>query len=182
MEPLQELELLRGAKNLDSDALTAIYDCYSARLYAYSMHLLGDPQLAEECVAETFSRFLNSILQGHGPKDYLRAYLYRIAHNWITDYFRKQPSSTVELKEDVPCHEQSNPQQSLERNHQQECMRSALRKLTDDQRQVIVLRFLEGWESAEVAAALNKPLGAVKALQLRAIKALKKNLSPEDID
>ncbi|HMD89937.1 MAG TPA: sigma-70 family RNA polymerase sigma factor [Anaerolineaceae bacterium] len=174
--------MLRGAKNLDPDALTAIYDCFSGSLYAYSMHMLGDPQLAEECVADTFSRFLDALHKGYGPKDYLKAYLYQVAHNWITDHFRQQPALTVELDEEVPSADQSNPQRSLDQSYQEEKMRSALLHLTADQRQVIVLRFLEGWDSAEVAAALNKPLGAVKALQLRALKSLKKNLSPDDID
>ncbi len=157
-------------------ALGDIYDCYSPGLYAYAMRMLGDECMAEECVAETFSRFLKSIHAGQGPDKHLQAYLYRIAHNWITDYYRRQPPPSLELSENLHAEEEIQPEAQVNRRMEQDRVRSALRLLTPDQRQVIVLRFIEGWENEDVAVAVKKPVGAVKALQHRALATLRKLL------
>jgi RNA polymerase sigma-70 factor (ECF subfamily) len=168
-------DLLDGSRRFDRTALARVYDLYSPGLYAYAMRLLGDNSLAEDCVAETFSRFLQALKAGKGPREYLQAYLYRIAHNWITDQYRRQPPPTLELDEGMP---ESGPpleQQAVERIYRQQ-MRAALYRLTSDQRQVIVLKYIEGWENEAVAAALQKPVGAVKSLQHRALEALRRML------
>ncbi len=172
----QEKELLDGAKRLESKALEMIYDQFNRGIYTYSLRLLGEPDLAEECVAETFSRFLHALHKGSGPQQFLQAYLYRIAHNWITDSYRSRTPHATELDEDVPDEEHPSLPQSLDRSLEQDRVRAALRLLPGDQRQVVALRFLEGWEYEEVATALNKPQGAIRALQHRAIANLRKIL------
>jgi RNA polymerase sigma-70 factor, ECF subfamily len=177
MDASLEQELLAGALDFDEKALAAIYDQFNGRIFAYGMRLLGKHDMAEECVAETFSRFLNAISEGRGPHSHLQAYLYRIAHNWITDYYRKQPVADLTEKQESG---ESSPHHTVDKRLQQAQIRAALHRLTPDQQQVIVLRFLEGLESEEVAAAINKPLGAVKALQHRAIGALRKILAENE--
>ena len=92
-----EHDLLRRARVFERQALTEIYDQYSHKLYNYAVRQLGDADLAEECVAETFARFLRAIKSGGGPEKYLQAYLYRVAHNWITDLYRRQPPLPLSL-------------------------------------------------------------------------------------
>jgi RNA polymerase sigma-70 factor, ECF subfamily len=179
MDSSQEKELLDGAKRLDTRALAAIYDSFNRAIYSYSLRLLGQSDLAEECVAETFSRFLHALHKGRGPEHYLQAYLYRIAHNWITDCYRNQPPLSTELDENVADEGRPSLQQSLDNRIEQDKMRAALRRLNGEQRQVIALRFLEGWENEEVAAALNKPPGAIRAIQHRAIENLRKILAED---
>jgi RNA polymerase sigma-70 factor (ECF subfamily) len=179
MDFSQERELIDGAKRLDSRSLAAIYDYFNRGIYTYSLRLLGEPDLAEECVAETFSRFLHALHKGSGPQHFLQAYLYRIAHNWITDSYRSRPADSTELDEEMPDEARPSPAQSLDMAMEQTRLRSALRQLTGEQRQVIALRFLEGWENEEVAAALNKPPGAIRALQHRAIANLRKILAED---
>jgi len=175
-----EADLLRHAQKLDQAALAEIYDTHSPALYRYAMRLLGEADLAEECVAETFSRYLKALSAGAGPRDYLRAYLYRIAHNWITDRYRRQPPPTIALEDDLPLADDSDVLSMVNTRLQQAQVRAALLRLTPEQRQVIVLKFLEGYENAEIAQALAKPVGAVKALQHRALEALKRMLLTSD--
>ncbi len=184
MNMRSEMDLLNGAKVFDMQSLAEIYDLYSPGLYAYAMRLLGDENLAEDCVAETFSRFLKRLRAGQGPDQHLQAYLYRVAHNWITDQYRRQPPAPVELSDEMSealvAEEESQPEALVHRRMAQKHVRAALRLLTPDQRQVIVLRFIEGWENEQVAIAVEKPVSAVKALQHRALAALRKWL-PEEV-
>jgi RNA polymerase sigma-70 factor, ECF subfamily len=159
--------------------LGEIYDCYSPGLVRYATRLLGESELAEECVAETFSRFLKALRKGGGPSDSLQAYLYQTAHHWITDYYRRQPPPTYSLDETFASN-LDDPAQSAVENIEREQVRAALMRLTPEQREVVVLRYLEGWENPEVAALLDKPVGAIKALQHRALDALRRQVLSHD--
>lgn len=174
-----ETDLIQRARQYDRQALAQIYDLYSPGLYRYAMRLLGDQNLAEDCVSETFSRFLGALQRGKGPRDHLQAYLYRIAHNWITDQYRRQPPAE-ELDETLP-NPGEDPETGAARLMRQARLRESIRRLTPDQQQVIALKFLEGWENEEIANALGKPLGAVKSLQHRALESLKHLLLNEDL-
>ena len=180
MESCSEEALLRLAQQFDQTALAEIYDCYNQGIYYYALRMLGDPSLAEDCAAETFSRFLRALRGGGGPTDNLKAYLYRSAHNWITDHYRREPVPALELNDEISEQEADDPLDETDLRIKQHRVRTALRLLTPDQRQVILLQFVEGWDLAEVAASLNKPAGAIKALQHRAIAALRKMLMEEE--
>ena len=173
-------DLLKRARTLERQALTEVYNGFSPGLYRYAIRLLGDPDLAEECVAETFVRFLRAVHRGGGPRQHLRAYLYRVAHNWVTDAFRGQP--LLPLPKQPVGHDPASPgpDEVLHRQLEGERVRAALSRLTPQQRQVITLKFLEGWENREVALALRKPVGAVKSLQHRALRALRRALTAEE--
>jgi len=173
---IPEQELLTKAGQFDTRALTEIYDLYSPRLYRYAMRLLGDDCAAEDCVSETFSRFLKALQAGKGPRDYLQAYLFRMARNLVVDHYRRQPL-TEELTDDLP--QAETTEGVAEEDMRQSRVRAALHKLTDDQQQVVSLKFLEGWENDEIACALHKPVGAVKSLQHRALAQLQKFLLDE---
>ena len=144
------------------------------------MRLLGEVDLAEECVADTFQRFLTALQQGSGPRDFLRAYLYRSAHNWITDHYRRRHFQVVELPADLRAETEQEPPDMAAQNLQRREVQSALAMLTPDQRQVIVLKFLEDWDNQEIARVLDKPVGAVKSLQHRALNTLKHILKQDE--
>jgi RNA polymerase sigma-70 factor (ECF subfamily) len=175
-----EAELLERALRFDRQALAQIYDLYSPGIYRYALRLLGDTAQAEDCVAETFSRFLHALRSRKGPRNYIQAYLYRTAHNWIADQYRKAPSAPVELSEQIS-DERAGPEDEFWEKNRQERVRLALRKLTPDQQQVIALKFFEGWENEAIARALDKPVGAVKSLQHRALASLQRLLVNEEL-
>lgn len=170
----KEQELLQLASELDVVALAEIYDRYSPVLYAYAMRLLNDPALAEDCVAETFARFLKSLQKGQGPRDYLRAYLYRITHNWIVDLYRNN-EQTSELHETLQYEEYTEDEVAKRVGQKQ--VREAIHNLPPEQQKVITLKYLEDWSNEEVAQALHKTVGAVKTIQHRALVNLQKLLA-----
>jgi RNA polymerase sigma-70 factor, ECF subfamily len=170
---LEDQDLLQRAQAYDDQALAEIYDRWSPGLYRYAMRLLDDADLAEECVAETFQRLLMALQQGNGPKDSLQAYLYRIAHNWVTDIYRRSPRQPVPLPLDLQANSEHEPPSVVTQNLERQKIQAALACLTPDQRQVIMLKYLEDWNHQEIARALNKPVGAIKSLQHRALNTLK---------
>lgn len=173
-----ERDLLLQARQFDTCALAEIYDLYSPRLYRYAFRLLGDTCLAEDCVAETFSRFLQALRSHNGPRAYLQAYLFRSAHNLIADHYRRQPAAMM-FSDKSPGSE--NTEESTEQNFQQLRIRAAMQELTSDQQQVIALKFFEGWENEQIAQALHKPIGAIKSLQHRALHHLQKVLLDDEL-
>lgn len=171
----EESELLKRASELDIRALAEIYDSFSPGVFRYAMRLLGDTCLAEDCVADTFLRFLKALQERRGPREHLQAYLYRIAHNWIVDLYR-QHEQTFELSDSL-WNEADVPEEEAAKHIRQKQVRRALRHLTPDQQQVIALKYLDEWSNDEVAHALKKPVGAVKSIQHRALRTLHKLLS-----
>ena len=86
MKNRPEQAILERAKRFEAQALEEIFDTFSPGIYRYAFRLLGDADLARECMSETFSRFLQAVKREGGPDNYLQAYLYRITHNWFTDH------------------------------------------------------------------------------------------------
>ena len=177
---MNETELIQRARQLEGQALAEIYDAHNEAIYRYALRLLGDVTLAEDCVSETFARFLNALSKGKGPHEHMQAYLFRIAHNWVTDFYRRAAPETKDIDDELGLAGDDDPAQAAFENMQSHRTRVALAKLTPDQRVVITLKYLEGWENAEIAATLKKPIGAVKSLQHRALAALKRILLDED--
>ncbi len=168
-------DVVSRARRWEQEALVEIYEAHSAELYRYAARQLGDAALAEECVAETFSRFLRALHAGNGPAHHVRAYLYRIAHNWITDlWLQRTVSLDAGPQASNPAGEDPLPD-VIERIRLDK-VRAALAELTPEQRQVVVLRYLEGWPHEEIAQALQKSEGGVKALQRRALASLRRKL------
>ncbi|MCD6302582.1 MAG: sigma-70 family RNA polymerase sigma factor [Anaerolineae bacterium] len=174
-------ELLDRVRELDQEALGQVYDTFRPGLYRYALRQLGQPELAEECVSATFEAFLYGLSEGHGPREYLQAYLYRIAHNWISDFWQEHQRAPQEqqLCEEgtLADGEPTDHAARLIRQQSEERLRQAIAKLTPDQRQVIVLKFIEGWSNRDVARVLGKPVGAVKSLQYRGLRALERILT-----
>jgi RNA polymerase sigma-70 factor (ECF subfamily) len=153
--------------------LVEIYETYSPQIFKYAVRLLGDKDLAEDCVSETFSRFLKTLQMGVGPNDNLRAYLYKIAHNWIMDYYRQRKPEKMDVEiNDIPSSIQ-NPELKVSEQDEIQKVREALLGLPEDQLRVIVMRFYEDKSHEDTALELGKSDEATRALQYRALKGLR---------
>jgi RNA polymerase sigma-70 factor (ECF subfamily) len=106
--------------------------------------------------------------------------VYRIAHNLITDRYRRGPRPEAELDETLEAAD-DDPAEAAAQRIAQARARAALWKLTTDQRQVILLKYFEGLSNDEVAAALDKPVGAIKSLQHRALDSMRRVLAAGQI-
>ena len=170
-----EISLLNAAKTMDQDALVKIFDLYASPLYNYALRLCGDSLLADHIVGDVFAKLLEQLADGNGPTSNLRSYLYQTAYHIIVDearsWRRRAPLDALNsLSLDV-----RSGLLGLEDQMMLEMILRAIQNdLTDNQRHVIVLRFLEGFSLSETAAILDKEVGHVKVIQNRAIAKLRK--------
>ena len=172
--------LLEEARKFNKQALASIYEQYSQQIFRYAFHLLGESELAEECASETFSRFLRALKDGRGPNDNLQAYLYRIAHNWVADHYRRQPPPSESLELVSVADASANPSQVVVQKLEHERVRNALVYLNLEQQKVIVLKFLEGWTYDEIASDIGKTVEATRVLQHRALAMLRRYLDEKE--
>jgi RNA polymerase sigma-70 factor, ECF subfamily len=172
--------IVAQAKPLDKQDLVEIYEDLSPALYRYAVRLLGSRDIAEDCVSETFSRFLQAVRNGAGPNENVRAYLYRVAHNWITDHYRRTREATQPLDNEGPVDTSTNPSRVVAEEHEHQRVRKALLRLPPDQQQVIALRFLDEMSHEETAVILGKTSEATRALQYRALTSLRHLLREEE--
>lgn len=171
---------MQRANSLDRQTLGAIYDDYHHLLYSYIYRRVGDVEIARDLTADVFRRFLQAAANGTGPTENLRAWLYRVAHNIVIDHYRRQQHRQSYPLEEKWISGDDDPGQAAEQQLLAAQVRAALRHLTADQQQVISLKFLEGLSNDEIAEVTEKSVGAVKALQHRALAALRRKLVPHE--
>jgi RNA polymerase sigma-70 factor (ECF subfamily) len=168
--------LLERAGRADPAALGALYDLYADRIYAYIYRRVGQPEIAEDLTGQVFMRMLEAVRTGQGWRTSFSGWLYRIAHNLVIDHYRRRGRVTlVDIDDATPVRAtRGDPVRTTETQLEREHLRAALAQLTEEQAQVITLRFLEDQSIAEVADNMNKTEGAIKALQYRAVLALRR--------
>ena len=172
-------ETIERAKQGDKDVIAALYERHYLSVFRYLFYRVGDRQFAEDLTSEVFERMLRFISNFQPPSASFQAWLFQIARNLSTDHFRKQGRKpvAVPLEENI-VDRQPNPVSEVERKLDSERILQALDGLTEDQRDVILLRFVAGMPIAETAQALQKSEDAIKGLQRRALITLKEILAP----
>lgn len=175
-----EALLIQKAKDFDSDAWTQIYQRYYPKIYAYLHHRLEDTNTTEDIAADVFLRACEKIGSYKYRGTPLLAWLYRIAHNQMVDYIRREAKMNTKPLTEETLAQSSTKQDTTEGTLIREELKTVLRNLTEDQRQVILLKFFGDLSNAEVAGIIRKSEGAVKALQHRALASLKRILEAED--
>ena len=172
-----EESLIRRAQQCDHVALTQIYEENFDKIYRYIVLKIGDRAEAEDMTQQVFLNALKSISSYKYKGMPFSAWLFRIAHNQVVDYYRKKKrSATVPLDETIAA-AYDNPGREAERKMEIEQMTRATKQLTQAQQEVISLRFAGELSIAEVAKVMKKSEGAIKALQHSAIASLRKIMS-----
>ncbi|MBI2832234.1 MAG: sigma-70 family RNA polymerase sigma factor [Chloroflexi bacterium] len=171
-----EAGLVRRAQERDEEAFAKLYEAYFDKIYRYVVIRIGDSAEAEDMTQQVFLKALKSISSFKWRGVPFSAWLFRIAHNQVVDYLRKKSKRPTVSIHDLPIASSDNPEQTAELNIEVQQLAEATKQLTEAQRQVISLRFAAGLSIAEVAKAMRKSEGAVKALQHSAILALRKKM------
>ena len=169
--------LLKAARNLDKNALATIFDLYSPSLYKFISRLIHDPILSDHIIADVFVGLVEELGAGRGPRTNIRVYLYQIAYRLVVERSRDiHPHSPLEVSIRKLGRDKSAPSQPRtdERVMMEALLTSMNSELSEDQRIVIILRFLEDFSLKETAEIIGKDVNNVKVIQSRGIARLQK--------
>jgi len=173
--------LIKAVRSMDAAALTEIFEEYAPAIFKYLIRLGTNTQEADQLVGDVFARLLEKVSEGKGPEKNLRSYLFQTAYHLVVDESRGRQRITVldaadTVKEDVkPVHAQTEEKMLFEK-----LTKAMELYLTEDQRNVLVLRFQEDFSLKETAEIVGKNVNAVKALQNRGINALRDAMRREN--
>ena len=179
---VDERALVERAQQYDPAAFGVIYERYYQEIYNYVYYRVGDGLLAEDLTAEVFLKALEAIgaFQFRGVP--FSAWLYRIAGNLVIDHFRRQPRQSEALLEEnqVAADGDDHPADYWEKGFTHQALQEALKGLTEEQQQVVILKFVEGMSNGEVAQIMGKSEGSIKSLQHRALASLGRLMGVEE--
>jgi RNA polymerase sigma-70 factor (ECF subfamily) len=171
--------LVERAQEGDRQALEDLYLLHFDRIYSYLHMSVGNRHDAEDLTTQTFMKMLESIKRFRWQSAPFSAWLFRIAHNLAMDHFRAsrrwQPEEEVpEPTDETEPSAEAAALQSIGR----QSMLELIEDLSQEQKQVLTLKFVFNLPNAEVATILGKTEGAIKSLQHRALVSLQKQISP----
>ena len=175
-------DLVRLAQQGDRDAFGALYERFAPKLYSFFHYRLDrDAATAEDLAEEVFAKLLAKLHLYRDQGLPFSTWLYRIAANQLIDHHRARPKHGTASIDDCEHLAEPAAERALDDSLTSAELAEALGQLTDEQRQVVTLRFLQGCNVAETAAALGKSQDAVKKLQARGLIALKKALRGREL-
>ncbi len=165
----------------DPVAFGALYDRYVNRIYNYIYHRVGNHHDAEDLTARTFYRALSHIEHYVDRGAPFSAWLYRIAHNLVANWHRDRARRQTIALDDagVMVGVQASLQDQAEAAERSEALRRAMRKLTPERQQLLILKFSEGLSNAEIGRIMGRSEGAIKSLYHRTLLALQDELREE---
>jgi RNA polymerase sigma-70 factor (ECF subfamily) len=168
--------LIERVRRGDQDAARALFERYFDRIYNYVYARLGRVEDAEDLAIDTMTRSLTrlDLFQDQGVA--FSSWVYRIAHNATIDHYRRQGKVTLVPLENATLPESDDPSQLALDELSNAELRDALGQLTDEQQQVLILRFFQDLSAVQVAEVIGKSVGAVQALQHRALASLERVL------
>ncbi len=174
-------ELITRTTSSDSNAVGNLYERYRVNIYRYLYYRVGNTQVAEDLTSEVFIRMIRAIREYRAQNTSMEAWLYQIARNLAIDHHRKMSvRNHVILEEDLIA-ESEDVDKTVEQNLTSDILVRALAKLSEEQRDVIVLRFVNCLPVAQVAQALHKSEDAIKGLQRRGLMALREILTEWEV-
>ncbi len=175
-EASKEARLIDAARSGEPAAWQELYERFFPKMYTYAYCRIGDRAAAEDIAAQVFLNAWKGIRSFRYRGVPISAWLYRIAHDLSADFLRRRNRIRFEPLGDGSHEAQLKDSGPEEAVVAQQEMITVLQQLTSEQQQVVVMRFVEGFTLAGVAAATGKSEEAVKALQHRALKSLRRRL------
>jgi len=170
-------ELVERAAGGNFEAFGELYSIYLDRIYRYVFYQVRDKMTAEDITEEVFIKAWNAIASCKGRGQTFSSWLYRIAHNHVIDSLRSRRrhlSIEMETADKVGGLEL----EAKEELEQQELLQ-VIGCLSQNQRQVIILKFIEGLDNCEIGQVMGKSEGAIRVLQMRALATLRRELGRE---
>ncbi|MAF14235.1 MAG: RNA polymerase [Parcubacteria group bacterium] len=173
----EEKLLLLKLKKRDPEAFTQIYDLYVTPIYRFIYFKVATRQDAEDMTSEVFLKIWQYINDSDTEIENLKAFLYRTARNLVIDSYRKKAKQDItqdsEVLSNIEDERQQNFLTEIETGFEMKNIELVLRKLKDDYREVIILRYIEELTITEISKVLDKSKGSVRVILHRALKVIR---------
>jgi RNA polymerase sigma-70 factor, ECF subfamily len=172
-----ESTLIERAK-YDPDAFGDLYERYVDRIYNYIYYRVGNADEAEDLTARVFYRVLKALPRYMDRGAPFASWLYRIAHNLVANYHRDQARRPSVPIDDFPLtsRRREAPDRVAERRDAERSLWQVIGELSEDRRELLVLKFGEGLSNAQIGKILGRTEGAVKSLYHRTLLALREEM------
>ena len=173
--------LVAQAQKGDTEAFGGIYDALVKPVYRYIYYRVS-PQIAEDLTEETFLKVWQNLKKYKKGKHPFSSWVFKIAHNLVCDYYRKN-QSTSETDENTPDpHDTLDPKHKITIKFTQIHLKKAIKKLPENYQQIIILKYINEFDNNSIAKTIGKTEGAVRTLQFRALKQLRSILEEKKQD
>jgi RNA polymerase sigma-70 factor, ECF subfamily len=180
--PEDEILLVEQAKT-DSEAFGALYERYIGKIYNYVYYRTGNHHEAEDLTARTFQRAMAHIGRYRDRGVPFSAWLYRIAHNLVANWHRDQGRRKILGLDEIVLTglSRERPDMALEKHEERERLLAAVRRMSAERQQLLILKFVEQMSNVEIGKIMGRSEGAVKSLYHRTLLALRDELEQENI-
>ncbi|MHC1740896.1 MAG: RNA polymerase sigma factor [Anaerolineaceae bacterium] len=179
LNEITEENAVKRASLGDPEAFSYIYELFVSRIYSYIFYRIGSDIDAEDITSRVFYRAFGHISNYVDKGVPFSAWLYRIAHNLIANYHRdnhRRKEVPLEDHLELPAHI-DHPEQALEKSQEMDLLLRAIRRLSPDRQQLLILKFVEDYSNAEIGDIMGKSEGAIKSLYHRALIALREEMT-----
>jgi RNA polymerase sigma-70 factor, ECF subfamily len=157
-------------------AFAELYERHVVRVYRHIYYMVGNASEAEDLTSQTFLRAWEAIERYQVRGAPFVSWLLRIAHNLGVSHLRSKRESSQLHDGIVDTTMRRDPESSYQQTAEEELVREAILRLREEQRQVIILRFIEDLDYREVAEIIGKSVAAIRVIQHRALNALRKQM------
>ena len=172
----EDAALARRAAKGEAEAFGILYDRYVSSVYRYVFYRVRTEAEAEDVTSDVFMRALRAIPR-YEPRQAFLAWLYRIARNAVIDRSRRRAAREQVTFEDALAHPDAdhvvNPDAALLAGSDASVVRKAMQQLTPLQQEILVLRYVEGFDTKTISKLVGKRDGTIRGIEFRALTALR---------
>jgi len=174
-----EAMLVQRAIGHDTEAFGRLYDMNVDRVYRHIYYRVGNEADAEDLTQQVFLKAWQAIDRYKRTVSPFIAWLMTISHNLVVDFYRTKKDRAYIEAEVLADGSALSPEQATEASFEQQRLRRAILQLGGDEQQVVILRFIEGFEFSEIASLMKKKEGNVRVILHRALVKLRNILEKE---
>ncbi|MFO7773104.1 MAG: sigma-70 family RNA polymerase sigma factor [Dehalococcoidia bacterium] len=174
-----EAVLVERAVGRDANAFGKLYDMHVDRVYGHIYYRVGNEADAQDLTQQVFIKAWQAIDRYRKTATPFIAWLMTISHNLVIDFYRTRKDRAYLEAEVLASDSGLSPERAAEANLEQQRVRRAILQLRGDEQQVVILRFMEGFEFAEIATLLKKKEGNIRVILHRALVKLRDILEKE---
>jgi RNA polymerase sigma-70 factor (ECF subfamily) len=165
-------DLIDKIKKGDTNSFGLIYDYYLTEIYRFIYYKVNHKETAEDLTEDAFFKAFIKLKTYQNTDNNFSAWLYQIAKNTVIDYFRKEKINLEEMKFDI-LDEKMDAQEQTKNFYEQKLINKALSLLPENQKEVVVLKYVNDLNNEEISKIIEKSNSATRTLLSRSLKKLK---------